>query len=388
VTGVQTCALPICFKAKSDAHWKRSKEQFKAAGKQVFEGQDAAEAGSYRDKKFADINDYCQEAGKSYKALLGRKAGDAIAAIAKTDTGAVRELVDRKRLPELLKAAGVKPPRSMSGPTPKEKEKRKEEKREQAVEAAVVARVHQEVLAKAAVAGEGLAFWRLLARMTIRLKGGYGVTTTLDQVLARRKGTLIEVLGGDKDGAGDDESSDMRLFRWVDETQTVAELRALVFELLLGPVGDDIYTVKPDESAPKKSDESYAGYRAEEQSDMLDAIEVFGVDVKALTKEATKAFEAAEPAKAEAKKAPKHKLQDGELAIAHKPGCELERFVFTTAGAGVEYHPRKGGPTSTGAGGFSERKCPKCDSGVVTPALPVKAKKPANGVKPAAEATP
>jgi ParB/RepB/Spo0J family partition protein len=385
--GADVCTDSTCFKAKVDVHWSRIAAVAKEKGRKVIEGKAAEDAGGYGDKHVR-LDDRCFEDPKqrSYRQLLGKHADDAVTAIARGAAGQVKELVPKAELPKLLKAAGVNvrpEAKRHAGPS---KEDRVEAKRQSALETAVVARVHQEVLVKASAAGDTLDFWRLLARMAIRAKGGYGITTVLDQVLSRRQGTLLEVLVEGKAGdAG--ENADVRLCRLVDKIESIAELRALVFELMLGGVGSDVYEVEPDPHAPKKTADGYYDYLADEQGDLLDAIDVLDVDVKALTKEATKAFEAAELAKAEAKKAPKPKKQlDGELAIPHKPGCELERFVFVAAGEGVAYHPRKGSAMSTGAGGFTERKCPKCDSGVTTPVVAVKPKK--NGVAPAAEATP
>jgi ParB/RepB/Spo0J family partition protein len=369
--GDNRCTDPACFKSKSDAHWKRLKETFKSEGKVVLEGQAAAEAGSYRDKKFADINDYCQEAGKSYKALLGRKAGEAIAAIAKTDTGAVRELVDRKRLPELLKAAGVKTKReASSGLSEKDKARRASLELEEEIRDQTADRARAQLLDKlSAPPADEAKLLRLIARMVAR--SNYGPKPILE-----RRGVKA-----DNPELGDQGL----LLQTIDKMTEVSELRVLIVELLVHQ-GDDYLDVEGIEPTGKKADYNY---RAEEMSNLTDALEVYGINARAIAKLTEKDLVAAAAAKeadrAEKTSTPK-KPQDAELTIPHKPGCELERFVFTAAGAGVDYHPRKGGPMSTGAGFFDVRKCPKCDSGVTTPALPAKAKKQTNGA-PAAEAT-
>lgn len=376
--GADVCTDSACFKTKADVHWSRIAEVAKKRGRQVLEGKAAENAGGYGDKHVR-LDDHCSDDAKNrtYRQLLGKSAEEAVTAIARGAAGQVKELVAKAELPKLLKAAGVKIKKETSShsTSTERKKEREESKRSEELEQNILARVEEAAIAKVpAVAGVDV--WRLLVRMSIR---NQAYRANLAGIIERLKGRTGIDLTFAEDGG--DVPEDVALFRVVDKMDDVTRLAGLLFEVLLGRA--DFFELE-DDGRPKKNDKMFDDWRAQDQSNLLDAVEVLGVDVKALTREATKAFELA----AEQRRVDKElgKQKDGELPIPHKPGCELERFVFVAAGAGVEYHPRKGGKTSTGAGGFSERKCPKCDSGVTTPALPAKPKQKAtNGMAPAPE---
>jgi len=282
--GADVCTDPSCYQAKVDVHWSRLAEVAKQKGRTVLEGKQAEGAGSYSDKKYIDLDAPAHDLGeynKSYRDLLGKQADEAVAAIARDDRGDVKELVPRAELKQRLKDAGVKLKGSSSSSTNASKV-RDEVKQEQALEAETQRRVYAAVEAKLA-GPETLGMWRLFARMAARK------LYQPRDILKRHNAVPPDSELGDP-GA---------LIRLIEKKSTIAELRALTFEILCA--GRDHLDRK--ELKAKVDPDDY-DYQAEDQSSLEDAVLLFGIDFDAIAAESKQFLAAAAKAK-EAEKASK-----------------------------------------------------------------------------------
>lgn len=111
VEGANVCTAPDCYREKVDAVWARKKAAAEAGGARVLSEKEARAAfdGRYLryGGEFVEPDSHCERDPKqrSYAKLLGKRAAEAIV-LARDADGNVRQLLPKKEIPKLLKAAG------------------------------------------------------------------------------------------------------------------------------------------------------------------------------------------------------------------------------------------------------------------------------------------
>ena len=113
VAGPDTCTDPNCYGEKTRVDFHRRSEAAKAAGRSVLSQSEAAKVfesqGSYvrYSSSYAtlDAPHPSDPKGRTYRKLLGKKAAEAVV-LAQAPNGSAVELLSKKELPKLLKAAG------------------------------------------------------------------------------------------------------------------------------------------------------------------------------------------------------------------------------------------------------------------------------------------
>jgi ParB/RepB/Spo0J family partition protein len=168
--GADVCTDSACYKEKSLVHWNRLKASASEKGRKVIEDARYTENGGSSDKKHLNLDERVYDFGvhgeKTYRELLGKRAEDAVAAVARTETGEIRELISRNDLPALLKEAGIKVPKDAKpGKTSADYEREQKDQRE--LERIVTGLVRDAALARVDDL-EPDALWRLLMRLAIR----------------------------------------------------------------------------------------------------------------------------------------------------------------------------------------------------------------------------
>jgi ParB/RepB/Spo0J family partition protein len=169
--GADVCTDSSCYKQKVDVHWARVKVSAEEKGHKVIEGADWKSNGGASDKKHVDLDQKAYDIGKgdkTYRELLGKQADAAVAAVARTEDGEVRELISRSDLPALLKDAGVKAPKKLDDAGECDQDRYEREAKEQReLERIVTMAAREAALAQLDDTSDAL-LWRLVARLAIR----------------------------------------------------------------------------------------------------------------------------------------------------------------------------------------------------------------------------
>lgn len=167
--GADVCTDSACYKEKSLVHWNRVKASASEKGRKVIEDARYTDNGSQSDKKHVHLDQVAHDIGdgdKTYRELLGKNADGAVAAVARTETGEIREMISRSDLPMLLKDAGVKAPKNPAArKTTADYEREAKEQRE--LERAVTLAAREAALAELDDTSDAL-LWRLVARLAVR----------------------------------------------------------------------------------------------------------------------------------------------------------------------------------------------------------------------------
>lgn len=168
--GADVCTDSACYKQKVDVHWARLKTDAEAKGKKVIEAARYTENGGENDKKHVNLDQPVYEFGmqgkKTYRELLGKNAEGAVAVVARTEHGEIRELISRSDLPALLKDAGVKVPKNAKPGESDQGRYEREAKEQRELEQAVTLAAREAALAKLDDL-EQVRLWQLVARLAI-----------------------------------------------------------------------------------------------------------------------------------------------------------------------------------------------------------------------------
>jgi ParB/RepB/Spo0J family partition protein len=167
--GADVCTDPKCFAVKKAAAWTKRSTEAEAAGRKVLSPKETKgifdQWGMRYGADYVEVSTRCGEDPKArtYKALLGKRAADAIV-LAKDPKGAVHELLPKAEIPKLLKDAGhdfkVDPP--VTAETTKAERER--QKAEAQLHHAFETRRREVVLAALAKREPDDELWRLVAR--------------------------------------------------------------------------------------------------------------------------------------------------------------------------------------------------------------------------------
>jgi len=280
--GADVCTDSTCYKQKVDVHWARLKADAEAKGRKVIDGANYASNGSGSDKKHVSLDERVYEGNihgkKTYRELLGKHAEGAVAAVARTEHGEIRELISRSDLPALLKDAGVKVPKERESQGKTQADYQREAKEQRELEQAVTLAAREAALAKLDDTDDA-QLWRLMARLAVRI-----ARADAQRELMRLHEVKHEGQYSDGQRA--------KLIRYADGLP-VRALRDFAVEMLLAEAGgwhaNDHNDLTDDEE------------RLDYATGLEDAAELLGVDVPAIAKKAQADLEAARAAKKSAK---------------------------------------------------------------------------------------
>jgi ParB/RepB/Spo0J family partition protein len=273
VGNADVCTDPGCFDSKRDAEWKKRAAAAEAAGKKVLAAKEARDLfDGYSllprgNSGYVSLDGDCPEDPKrrSYAKLLGKRAAGVIV-LAQDPKGATRELVPKKEIGKLLKAAGHDFKAARAATSSVNKADHAKRKAEREVEQEVSRRRHAKVLAAIGAKEPGDEFWRLAA---------VAMEDTAQEIVRDERGL-------------DDDHEDVSVTAHV-ATMKGKELRLFV----LGLVVDPLLTPYPYGEVVKAQKALYAWA---------------GVDEKAIRAEAKEALKA--KASAPPKKNPAEQLED------------------------------------------------------------------------------
>lgn len=279
--GADLCTDGKCYQEKVDAHWLRVKNEAEASGREVLEGKEGEQAGSYGDKKLIDLDTSAHgvDPGKSWREVLGKHAEQAVTAVAR-DHDEIKELISRNDLPTLLKEAGIKAPKNgHAAPTSADDEYKKRNQLERLVTATIIEAVHAKADEPSLIDG-----WKLIARMVVRACGND----------AHRA-----VLAANNLKATAECSARQTLLAWIGvELKTVVEVRNFMIDLLVR----ETHGWLDEKARGIDYDDDKDGI--DRRTNLEDAAELLGIDVDAIVKKVKADIAAAEKAKAEKKSKP------------------------------------------------------------------------------------
>lgn len=246
VDSPDTCTDPECYAAKSDAHWKALTTAAKAKGQSVLSAAETKKVFSYGDyvdtrSDYVEINAKPYEFGgkKTYKSIL--KVHLPPIALARDDRGAVHELVRKDDLRKALKAAGITQVTSATSSLSADEKKRRDA---QVMRRRVLDLALDELVTVVEGATLGVTFWRFVARRIV----ARGWQDALRVVAKRRRLLNVKAVAD------------------LPDSMSAPQLRALVVEVLC--------------AAPPSS------YGTDHGSDLREAAQTFGVDLKAFEQRA------------------------------------------------------------------------------------------------------
>lgn len=257
VRSADVCTNPPCFEAKTQAAWnekaKAATEQGmkvvdKKATERMFlphDGRTVAGNSPYVDLKSRVPYDLVPMGEKppTWEKLLGKKLADKTDKVLVQDqTGAPRELLDKKAAIAVLREAGKidKPEKptaakkssngSSHDPGKFERERAAREEKEAVVEGALV-RALDGVAKNALItaASKELAMWRWIAKVTLRNDDG------IERVLVRRIGPKVHT---QNNRVGFDHL--LALHELIDKAKTIEEIRSIMAELLFSQLGESV----------------------------------------------------------------------------------------------------------------------------------------------------
>jgi ParB/RepB/Spo0J family partition protein len=166
VGSADVCTDPTCYDSKRDAEWTKRAAAAEAAGKKVLSAKESAEVlGDYSvGGGYVALDQTCQEDPKyrTYAKLLGKRAAEAVV-LARGRDGETRELVPKKEIGKLLKAAGHDFKAARAATSSLNKADHAKRKAERKLEQEVSRRRHAKVLAAIGAKEPGDDFWRLAA---------------------------------------------------------------------------------------------------------------------------------------------------------------------------------------------------------------------------------
>lgn len=249
-----TCTDPDCYKGKADAHWQQLAARAEEAGQRVLDDPDLFNHDgtdvSYQAKdKYIDLEARCEDDQKRrpWAKLLGKvEAADLV--VARDRAGHPHSLMPRRAAIERLAAKGVawaNPKKSTTADASTARERDKQQRQRATVRALLAA-----IVAGAERTKPDLALWRFLVRQF--LEGGY---TNAFQYVAQRRGWAEK---GKRGAVVVTE----RL-----EQLTQPQLVGLVVEVQL-------------------AERAYFSYSDKITDGVLEAAELYGVDIKAVTSQA------------------------------------------------------------------------------------------------------
>lgn len=302
------CTDGECYRGKLDVHWARLKADAETKGRKVIEGDEARNmGGGYKGHIGIDQPIYEHGLqGKTARQVLGDKIIDsAVAAVARTEDGEIRELISRADLPVLLKEAGIKVPtkaqQHIDNGGAAADDWRAEQEQQKQLERTVTLMAREAALARIDDAGNE-ALWRLLARLAIRCSRNDAQRELMKIHEVKHEG---QYMGGQR----------AELIAFADQLPLRA-LRDFTVEMLLAEAGGwHAATVDDEDEAETPGDA--AELRAERLDYMTGvehAAEVLGIDLVALADKAQSDLEAARAAKAEKKAKGKAKAPSGDNA--------------------------------------------------------------------------
>lgn len=280
--GADVCTDSACYKQKVDVHWARLKADAEAKGKKVIEGARYTDNGGASDKKHLNLDERVYEGGlrgeKTYRELLGKRGEDAVAAVAKTETGEIRELISRNDLPALLNEVGIKVPKDKPAGETDQGRYEREQKEQRELEQTVTLAAREAALAKLDDA-EPEALWRLIARLAIRCSRNDAQKELMKLHEVKHEGQY----SGQR----------AELITFVDQ-MPVRAVRDFAVEMLLAEAGGWHFD-------GQGADDFTRAEMLDQMTGVEHAAELLGIDLAAIAKKAKADLAAARTAKAEKK---------------------------------------------------------------------------------------
>lgn len=193
--GADVCTDPDCHRAKLDAHWLRVKVDAEANGRQAVEVKHlTAPKGQVRLDEHAPQANY----NKTYRELLGKKADDIVATVARDERdGRIVEFASKKDLDAALTAAGVKSKAKGASPSESDYERMQREAKEKREIEIAVAREQRLAVLQALLTrpDHDETLWRMLAHLALRTVRNDGKRELMKQLnLGKGDGSMAETL--------------------------------------------------------------------------------------------------------------------------------------------------------------------------------------------------